>query len=101
MKFTQEELRQLISEEIENYLNEQDDDEDHLFDREEFLKTLARLEAYIEKEEEQLRMRKIDPDSPTVGPTGTQIVDRLADTPVGEKPPSSSVARTQLIDPRN
>ena len=104
MKFTQETLRQLISEEIDNYLNEMSDEDDPmraLYPREKVMANLAKLEAYIEDLEDQLRKRGIDPDEPTVGPTGTQIVEPLATTPVGEKPRRSNVAATRLLDPRN
>tara|TARA_R100000234_G_scaffold88049_1_gene56548 strand:+ start:1031 stop:1342 length:312 start_codon:yes stop_codon:yes gene_type:complete len=103
MKFTQETLHQLISEEIENYLNEQGDDDPMraLYPREKVMANLAKLEAYIEDLEDQLQKRGIDPDGPTVGPTGTQIVEPLATTPVGEKPRRSNVAATRLLDPRN
>ena len=104
MKFTQETLRQIISEEIDRYLNEMSDDDDPiraLYPREKVIANLAKLEAYIEDLEDQLRKRGIDPDGPTIGPTGTQIVEPLATTPVGEKPRRSSVAATRLLDPRN
>ena len=104
MKFTQETLRQLISEEVDNYLNEISDEEDPMraiASREDVMATLAKLEAFIEDAEEQLRMRGKDPFEPTIGPSGTQIVEPLADTPVGEKPRRSSVAATRLINPRN
>tara|TARA_R100000008_G_scaffold6340_1_gene3605 strand:- start:376 stop:690 length:315 start_codon:yes stop_codon:yes gene_type:complete len=104
MKFTQETLRQIISEELDRYLNEMSDDDDPiraLYPREKVMANLAKLEAYIEDLEDQLRKRGIDPDGPTIGPTGTQIVEPLATTPVGEKPRRSSVAATRLLDPRN
>ena len=104
MKFTKDTIRQLIAEEIENYLNERSDEDDPmraLYPREEVMANLAKLEAYIKDVEDQLRKRRIDPDGPTVGPTGTQIVEPLADTPVGEKPRRSDVAATRLLDPRN
>jgi len=104
MKFTQNTLRELIAEEIENYLNEQANDDDPLraiATREEVMAKLAKLYAYIDDLEDQLVKRGVDPDGPTVGPSGTQIVDPLADTPVGEKPRRSSVAATRLINPRN
>ena len=104
MKFTQDTLRQIISEEIDRYLNEMSDDDDPiraLYPREKVMANLAKLEAYIEDLEDQLRKRGIDPDGPTIGPTGTQIVEPLATTPVGEKPRRSSVAATRLLDPRN
>jgi hypothetical protein len=104
MKFTQETLRQLISEEIDSYLNEMSDEDDPiraLYPREKVMANLAKLEAYIEDLEDQLRKAGKDPDGPTIGPTGTQIVEPLADTPVGEKPRRSSVAATRLLDPRN
>ena len=103
MNFTHESLRQIIAEEIEAYLNEQDDDDPMraIASREDVMATLAKLEAFIEDAEEQLRMRGKDPFEPTIGPSGTQIVEPLADTPVGEKPRRSSVAATRLINPRN
>ena len=104
MKFTEDTLRQIISEEIEAYLNEQDADADPMraiASREDVMARLAQLEAFIEDAEEQLRMRGKDPFGPTIGPSGTQIVEPLADTPVGQKPKRSSVAATRLINPRN
>jgi len=104
MKFTQESLKELIIEEIEGYLNEQNDEDDPLraiATREEVMAKLAKLYAYIDDLEDQLIKRGIDPDGPTIGPSGTQIVEPLADTPVGEKPRRSSVAATRLLDPRN
>ena len=103
MNFTHESLRQIIAEEIEAYLNEQDDDDPMraIASREDVMARLAQLEAFIEDAEEQLRMRGKDPFEPTIGPSGTQIVEPLADTPVGEKPRRSSVAATRLINPRN
>ena len=104
MKFTQESLKELIVEEIEGYLNEQNDEDDPLraiATREEVMAKLAKLYAYIDDLEDQLIKRGIDPDGPTIGPSGTQIVEPLADTPVGEKPRRSSVAATRLLDPRN
>ena len=104
MKFTKDTIRQLIAEEIENYLNEMRDEDDPiraLYPREKVMANLAKLEAYIEDLEDQLRKRGIDPDGPTIGPTGTQIVEPLAVTPVGEKPRRSSVAATRLLDPKN
>ena len=105
MKFTQDTLRQLIAEEIESYLSEGWNDEEDpisaLYPRKKVMAHLAKLEAYIEDLEDQLRKAGKDPDGPTIGPSGTQIVEPLADTPVGEKPRRSSVAATRLIDPRN
>ena len=104
MKFTQETLRQLISEEIDKYLNEVSDDDDPmraLYPREKVMANLNKLYAYIDDLEDQLRKRGIDPDGPTVGPSGTQIVEPLATTPVGEKPRRSSVAATRLLYPKN
>jgi hypothetical protein len=97
-------LRELIAEEIENYLNEQSDEDDPmraLYPRDKVMAHLNKLYAYIDDLEDQLRKRGIDPDGPTVGPSGTQIVEPLATTPVGEKPRRSSVAATRLLDPRN
>ena len=93
MKFTEDSLKQLIAEEIQNFLNEQDDD--HLYDREKLLTHLARLEAYIEDLEKKLSDEGIDTSGVTIGPGGTQIVDRLADTPIGEKPKGGQT--TQII----
>ncbi len=104
MNFTEDSLKKIIIEEIESYLNERSDEDDPvraLYPREKVMANLAKLEAYIEDLEDQLRKRGIDPDGPTVGPSGTQIVEPLADTPVGEKPQRSSVAATRLLDPRN
>ncbi len=103
MKFTEETLKKIIAEEIESYLNEQDDDDPMraIATREEVMAKLAQLEAFIEDAEEQLRMRGKDPYGVSIGPRGTQIVEPLADTPVGEKPRRSSVAATRLINPRN
>ena len=104
MEFTQDALKRIIAEEIENYLNEISDEDDPmraLYPREKVMANLAKLEAYIKDLEDQLQKRGIDPDGPTVGPTGTQIVEPLATTPVGEKPRRSSVAATRLLDPRN
>ena len=93
MKFTKDTIKQLIAEEIQNYLNEQDDD--HLYDRKKLLTHLARLEAYIEDLEQKLSDEGIDTSGATIGPGGTQIVDRLADTPIGEKPKGGAV--TQIV----
>tara|TARA_R100000234_G_scaffold115134_1_gene90859 strand:- start:41 stop:355 length:315 start_codon:yes stop_codon:yes gene_type:complete len=104
MKFTQDTLRKLIAEEVESHLSEQSDIDDPLraiATREEVMAKLDKLYAYINDLEDQLIKRGIDPDSPTVGPSGTQIVEPLADTPVGEKPRRSSVATTRLLDPKN
>ena len=103
MKFTEETLKKIIAEEIESYLNEQDDDDPMraIATREEVMAKLAQLEAFIEDAEEQLRMRGKDPYGVSIGPRGTQIIEPLADTPVGQKPKRSSVAATRLINPRN
>ena len=103
MKFTEETLKEIIAEEIESYLNEQDDDDPMraIATREEVMAKLAQLEAFIEDAEEQLRMRGKDPYGVSIGPRGTQIIEPLADTPVGQKPKRSSVAATRLINPRN
>jgi hypothetical protein len=104
MEFTQDALKRIIAEEIENYLNEQSDEDDPLralATREEVMAKLDKLYAYIDDLEDQLIKRGIDPDGPTVGSSGTQIVEPLADTPIGEKPRRSSVAATRLLDPRN
>ena len=103
MKFTEETLKKMIAEEIESYLNEQDDDDPMraIATREEVMAKLAQLEAFIEDAEEQLRMRGKDPYGVSIGPRGTQIIEPLADTPVGQKPKRSSVAATRLINPRN
>ena len=103
MKFTEETLKEIIAEEIESYLNEQDDDDPMraIATREEVMARLAQLEAFIEDAEEQLRMRGKDPYGVSIGPRGTQIIEPLADTPVGQKPKRSSVAATRLINPRN
>jgi hypothetical protein len=104
MKFTQDNLKSMISEEIDRYLSERADEDDPLraiATREEVMAKLEKLYAYIADVEDQLRKRGIDPDGPTIGPTGTQIVEPLAVTPVGEKPRRSSVAATRLLDPKN
>jgi hypothetical protein len=103
MKFTEETLKKIIAEEIESYLDEQDDDDPMraIATREEVMAKLAQLEAFIEDAEEQLRMRGKDPYGVSIGPRGTQIIEPLADTPVGQKPKRSSVAATRLINPRN
>ena len=101
MKFTQDNLRSIIDEEIEAYLDEADDDDPHAALRaspEEMQRKLAKLYAYIEELEQDLIARGIDPDGPTIGASGTQIVDRLADTPVGEKPRPTGVTATRFIN---
>jgi hypothetical protein len=104
MKFTQDDLKAMISEEINKQMSEMSDEDDPLraiATREEVMARLEKLYAYIADVEDQLRKRGIDPDGPTIGPTGTQIVEPLAVTPVGEKPRRSSVADTRLLDPKN
>ena len=148
MKFTKDTIRQLIAEEIENYLNEQDDS-----DPIDILRRLMKgpeAKAYLDKLEkareenpeeefeepepfppgEEKQYPAADPDAvlgppgfeldadeapaprpssapasgggKDVGPTGTQVVRRLADTEIGKKPAKpGDPARTQLRVPRN
>jgi len=100
MKFTKESLRGLIMEEIESYLSEGWNDEEDpiraLYPREKVMAHVAKLEAYVMELEQYLLDQGINVDSATIGPSGTQIVDRLADTPVGEKP--STGPRTQILN---
>ena len=100
MKFTKDSLKQLIAEEIESHLGEGWNDEEDpiraLYPREKVMAHLAKLEAYVKELEQRLLDQGINVDGATIGPSGTQIVDRLADTPVGEKP--STGPHTQLLN---
>ena len=104
MNFTEENLKQLIVEEIESFLNEGWNDDDDpmraLYPRKKVMANLAKLYAYIEDLEQELTDQGVDVDGATIGASGTQIVDRLADTPVGDKPRAADVAATRLINPK-
>jgi hypothetical protein len=97
MKFTKDSLKQLIAEEIESFLSEGWNDEDDpiraLYPREKVMAHLAQLEAYVKELEQRLEDEGVNVDGATIGPSGTQIVDRLADTPIGEKPKGGPATR--------
>jgi hypothetical protein len=123
MKLTKGDLRQIIVEEIENYLNEQDDDpmdiiRKHLTDAEaeEWVAKMEKMRQEFPEEEfeaptplppgeeEELRGSPegipgfepdVDEDEPT-GPAGTEIVPVLARTPIGRKPRRSP--RTRIFN---
>ena len=122
MKFTKENLKQLIAEEIENYLNEQGNDEALRASPEKIKRALAKLVAMggdedlgdtytplpaaPEKEfpgspEGIPGFQRDDDDEERVGVAPTEEVPRLQ-VGIGEKPlPPDAPARTQRIKSRN
>ena len=127
MKITKDTIRQLIAEEIENYLNEQDDNEGLRASPEKIKRALAKLVAMGGDEDLgdtytplPAGPEKEFPGSPEdiPGAVGFERMDdddeeeqgRVAKTKIvprskvkvgDEIPRKSSVAATQLINPRN
>ena len=119
MKFTEEALRQIIAEEIEVYLNEQDDDEPYRASPEEMKRKLAKLVALggdkdlgdtytplpagPEKEfpgsPEGIPGFVPDDDDDEVAPVApTEIKPELARTPIGRKPRKSPQTIYKSLD---
>jgi hypothetical protein len=114
MKFTKDTIRQLIAEEIENYLNEQGDDEPYRAPRKDIERALAKLVAMGGDEDlgDTYTPLPAGPEKEFPGtPAGipgfepdddddeeaslapTQEVPHLARTPIGRKPRKSPETR--------
>ena len=127
MKFTKDTIRQLIAEEIENYLNEQGDDEPYRAPRKKIERELAKLIAMAGDEDlgdtytplpagpekefpgspedipGAIGFKPMDDDDEEeqVRVDKTEIVPRSKVEVGDEIPRKSSVAATQLINPSN